>query len=104
MLKHNQSIKEKSCIALGGLEGTKFDAVLGRLQEELLDLKRFVADSCAENDVAPAPMTSVGHEVKRDAIILKHMETKLLDGMSQLITLLALTRSSSEAVKSATAN
>lgn len=100
MSKINQSLKEKSCIALGGLDGARFDVVLGSLLEEMSSLKRFVAESCVANDVASGPMVSLGHEVQLDAICLKHVENKLVDGLSQLITLLALTRGAAETVAS----
>ena len=104
MLKIYQTQRDESCIALGGLQGEKFDVVLNSLQEELNDLRRFVAESCEAYDVAPVPMVSLGHEVQQDAILLKHVESRLLDGISQLITLLALTRSASETVASAHAD
>lgn len=101
MTKVNDEQREISCIALGGLDGAKFAGGLKSFRGEMQDLEQFVAKSCEATKVAHGPMVSLGHEVQHDALFLKHIETKLLDGVSQLITLLALTRVASEAVASA---
>jgi hypothetical protein len=92
MSKSDIEKKEKNCVALGGLEGAEFHDVLGEIRADLKKLKRFVDDSCAAVDVAPGPMVSLGHEVQEDILKVEHVERSLLDAVSQLITLVAMTR------------
>ena len=92
MTKSNTENKEVSCIALGGLEGAKFDEALTTLRSDLNILKTFVIDSCNAVNVAPTPMVSLGHEVQRDALIVDHLDRKLTDAVSQLIDLLTMSR------------
>ena len=92
MAKSDNKKEEKYCIALGGLEGAQFDEVLGEIRADLKRLKRFVADSCSAVDVGPGPMTSLGHYVQADILKVEHVERNLLDAVSQLITLVAMSR------------
>ena len=92
MKKADVEYEEASCVALGGLDGEKFDEALSALRSDLDNLKKFVAASCVAVDVGPGPMVSLGHEVQRDVLIVDHLDRKLTDAVSQLIDLLTMTR------------
>jgi hypothetical protein len=53
MQKADVEHEEVSCVALGGLEGEKFNEALTALRSDLKNLKTFVADSCDAVNVAP---------------------------------------------------
>src|SRR4051812_17108735 len=92
---------EKHCIALGGLDGPTFVKKLSTLELDIGQLKTFVAQANDAMDVAPGPIVSLGHEVDRDAIVMDHLDEKLLDAISGLIDLLASIRSAKAALAQA---
>jgi hypothetical protein len=101
MTKVDVENEEVSCVALGGLEGEKFDEALTALRSDLKNLKTFVADSCDAVDVGPGPMVSLGHEVQRDVLIINHLDKKLTEAVSQLIDMLTMTRMARAALREA---
>jgi hypothetical protein len=84
---------EKHCIVLGGLDGASFVQNLRALKSNLAQLETFVADLSDALDVAPGPIVSLGYEVDKDAVLIDHLEKRLREAISQIIDLLAMTRS-----------
>jgi hypothetical protein len=104
MAKKSKEDREKNRIALGGLEGGRFDEAVIKLRRDLRQLREFVADSCEAINVADGKMVSLGHEVERDVLVVTHIEAKLMEAFSQLVSLLTLARAAAASLEAANRN